>query len=91
MEQLEINSVLIKYLASNNYNKFSAALRMIGNISSSSLNVYIENLFKNGLYEALTAGLSIFHDDGIYKEIGWLFSNIIANGSIPMTKSLLSN
>lgn len=92
MEQLPINSFFIDFLQTENFNLVSVSLRIIGNICSGSKADYVENLYKNGLLEALTIAWHRYHDNpDVEKECVWMLSNISACRSEIITKAILNN
>jgi hypothetical protein len=92
MEQLPLIEVMINYLQHESLPLFTVSLRLIGNISSSTITTYSETFYKNSLLEALTIGWKRIelHPD-LDKEVCWLLSNMIASNSVYITKSILNN
>jgi hypothetical protein len=83
---------MINYLQHESLPLFTVSLRLIGNISSSTITTYSETFYKNSLLEALTIGWKRIelHPD-LDKEVCWLLSNMIASNSAYITKSILNN
>lgn len=80
MEQLPIIPVIIEYLKSDEYPMFKAALKVAGNIVTSSNSSYTENLYKNGVIENIVMGWRRFEAQGadLNKEIAWILCNLTA-------------
>lgn len=90
MEELPITSLLIDFLQSDTYEKFIVALRLVGNIMSSTVSLYAENFFKNSFLDALSIGWSNFGSNPeVDKEGAWVTSNLISSNSVIMTKACL--
>ena len=79
MEYLPIISVLFTYIESGNDKRFIAALRLIGNISSSEKCIYAENLYKNGFLNSLIIGWNNHNTYDIQREIFWILSNLVSS------------